>query len=36
MNEEGTMKNEELKNTATLHAGFFSSFCILPAAFSRP
>jgi hypothetical protein len=36
MNEEGTMKNEELKNTATLRAGFVSSFCLLLSAFSRP
>jgi hypothetical protein len=36
MNEEVRMKNEEVKNTATLHAGFVSSFFILPSAFSRP
>jgi hypothetical protein len=29
------MKNEELKNTATLQAGFVSAFCLLPSAFSQ-
>jgi hypothetical protein len=36
MNEEGTMKKEGLKNTATLRAGFVSSFRLPPSAFSRP
>jgi len=34
MNHECRMKNEELKNTATLQAGFVSAFCLLPSAFS--
>jgi hypothetical protein len=35
MNEEGRMKNEELKNAATLRAGLVSSFRLLPSTFSR-
>jgi hypothetical protein len=34
-NAEGKMKNEKLKKTAGLHAGFVSSFFILHSSFAQ-